>query len=306
MQSSFAKAGMLSLLLCSAGISALAQQPGSATKSVKRSSTTTYNSTSFNTELHFVEDSTKNPVQSYITYRDRSLYVMTLTGEKLVELYVDGHQVPADSFHVYQPLVERLQAQIKRDKEQAAKDREQAERDREQAGRDREQAERDREQAEKDKLQAERDREQADRDRQQADLAREKAGDEREQVKRDREQADRDRQQADKDKKQAERDREQAGRDREQAERDRAQAEKDREQAEKDRAFIEQLIKDIIKDGLAPNADDLTVELGNEEFYVNGKKQPAEVFARYKARYIPNSKAHISVHKNSHSLMISR
>jgi len=115
-------------------------------------------------------DSSTNPPQTYINYKTDTLYNIVLSGEKVTSMYVNGRQVPADGFYVYDGLIARLKAQVERDKEQAIRDREQAGRDREQAVRDKAQAERDMQQALRDKQQAERDAEQALRDKQRAEL----------------------------------------------------------------------------------------------------------------------------------------
>ena len=336
MQRSFAKAAMLSILLCAAGFAGLAQSSSKSSSPAKskrtaRSTGAFFSSSSDNTELHFVVDTTVHPNKSYITYRDRQLYVITLDDGELSELYVDGHKIASDSFYVYQPMLNKLKEQIKRDMVQAERDREQAEKDREQADRDREQADRDRDQAEKDRHQADQSRQQADRDRQQAEKDREQADRDREQATRDRDQgqrdreqadreregarrqADHDREQADRDREQAERDRqqslvdlEQAKKDRAQAERDRHQADLDRKQAEKDRALIEELIKQVVKDGLAPSEEGLSIEMGWDALYVNGKKASDDVFARYKKKYISNPRAHISINKETHRTMLEQ
>jgi hypothetical protein len=47
------------------------------------------------------------------------------------------------------------------------------------------------------------------------------------------------------------------------------------------------MIDDLVKDGIVPNHKSLQeVTLFSTEMTVNGKKQPADVFARYKKKYI--------------------
>jgi colicin import membrane protein len=144
--------------------------------SVTRSSHSSY--------LYVDDDSSTNPVQTIINYKDSQLYNIRTEGDKIVELYVDNRKIPADSFFVYTPLVRRLEEQIKQDRIQAEKDRIQAQKDEvqaridqvqamkdaDQARRDAEQAKRDAEQAGADKIQAERDAVQAKKDAEQGRL----------------------------------------------------------------------------------------------------------------------------------------
>jgi len=131
-------------------------------------------------------DSSVNPPQTYINYKSDTLYNIVLSGGNVTSLYVNGRQVHADSFYVYDGLIKRMKAQMERDKEQAARDREQAVRDKAQAERDAAQAVRDKAQAERDMLQAEKDKRQAEQDMQQA--------------ARDKVQAEKDKRQAEEDK----------------------------------------------------------------------------------------------------------
>ena len=243
-------------------------------------------------------------------------YSIKRVDKKIQEMYVNGEKLSEDKYAEYEPVIKEIDEQIERDRAQAELDRQQAERDREQAGRDREQAERDRQQAmrdqeqakldrvqaEKDRVQAERDREQsvrdkaqADKDRLQANLDREQAMRDEVQAKRDREQAVRDRAQADRDRLQAEKDRQQAELDRVQAEKDRIQAEKDRKQAEEDRKLVLSMVQDMISDKLVKDKDAINMfRLSNDEFWLNGVKQSAELHAKYKAKYIKQANYQIN------------
>ncbi len=220
------------------------------------------------------DDSSVNPVQSVVSYKDAyNKYDFTMALDKVIEMYVDGRKIPADSFYLYNGIVTIVKGQIKRDKEQAIRDQEQAVRDQAQAIKDGQQAERDRMQADADGKQAEKDREQAGRDQQQA-------------VK-DQQQAERDRMQADADGKQAEKDREQAGRDQQQAVKDQQQAEVDRKAAEEDRKMVSALMSDIVKEHIMPDEKSIKqIMLDEDEFIVNGKLQSEELFKKYKAKYL--------------------
>jgi hypothetical protein len=225
-------------------------------------------------------------ITTVIYRKDGPLYVLQMDGEKLLSLTVDGKPVPPDSFGSYKDLLETVKVKIKEAEEQMKRDREQAARDRVQAGRDREQAERDREQAGRDREQAEKDREQMVRDQEQAGRDRQQADREREQVEKEREHAGRDREQAERDRVQSMRDREQADRDREQAGRDREQAERDRKHAEEDRKLVDSLTRDLVRDGVIKQQEDIyELSINEHEIEVNGKRLPDALEKKYLAKY---------------------
>jgi hypothetical protein len=234
-----------------------------------------------NEYLNVDDDSSVNPVQTIVSYcHGRDKYDFTLAADKIIELYVNNRKIPADSFYVYNSLIDGLKEQIKRDRAQAIEDRKQAELDRQQAVRDQVQAEEDRKQAERDRQQAELDRQQAVRDQAQAE-------EDRKQAIRDQAEAEQERKQAEEDRKQAELDRQQAVRDQAQAEEDRKQAELDRKQAEEDRKMMESLVNDLIAEHIVPDKQSVKrVELNEDEFIVNGKLQSAELLKKFKAKYI--------------------
>jgi hypothetical protein len=267
---------------------------------VKRSSTT---NTSNNSYLNINENHSANPGETLINYRNGAeRYTIKMTGEKITELYVDDKKIPADSFYLYNSIIEKIKEQVKKDKEQAEEDRKQAEKDRAQAMVDRQQAEKDRAQADLDRKQAEKDREQAMKDREQSLKDRARSDNDRGGAEASRKQAEKDREQAVKDRAQAELDREQAGKDREQAVKDRAQAEldrkqaeKDRKQAEEDRAMVKSLMDEIVKQNLVTSETAInSLVLSDEEFTINGKKQSEEVHKAYKAKYLKKSGYSIS------------
>ena len=227
-----------------------------------------------NDYLNVTENSSVNPAETYIDYKNGAeKYTIKMIADKVTELFVDDKKIPSDSFYLYQDIVNKIKEQIKKDRAQAEKDRKQADKDRAQAVLDRQQAEKDRQQALKDRAQAELDKEQAEKDRQQA--------------LKDRAQATEDKKQAEKDRGQAEKDRKQALKDRAQATEDRKQAEKDRKQAEEDRALVKSLIEELVKEHIIPDEKSATtLMLTDNEFTVNGKKQPEELHKRFKAKFL--------------------
>jgi beta-lactamase regulating signal transducer with metallopeptidase domain len=262
-----------------------------------------------------------NPQIMFLQDVNGKTYSIKRVDKKIQEMYVNGEKLSEDKYGEYEAVIKEIDEQIERDRAQAELDRQQAERDREQASRDREQAEKDRqqamrdqEQAKRDRAQAELDRQQADRDREQsvrdraqaekdrlqANLDREQAIRDEAQAQRDREQALKDRAQADRDRLQAEKDRQQAELDRQQAARDRIQAEKDRKQAEEDRKMVLSMVEDMIKDKLVKDKDAINMfRLSNDEFWLNGVKQSAELHAKYKAKYIKQANYQINYGSSS-------
>ncbi|MDX2067456.1 MAG: M56 family metallopeptidase [Haliscomenobacter sp.] len=260
-----------------------------------------------------------NPQIMFLQDVNGKTYSIKRVDKKIQEMYVNGEKLSEDKYAEYEPVLKEIDEQIERDRAQAELDRQQAERDREQALRDREQAERDREQAMRDQEQAKRDRAKAELDRQQADRDREQSIRDRAQAEkdrlqanldreqairdearaqRDREQAVKDRAQADRDRLQAEKDRQQAELDRQQAVKDRIQAEKDRKQAEEDRKMVLSMVQDMITDKLVKDKDAINMfRLTNDEFWLNGVKQSAELHAKYKAKYIKEANYQINYGK---------
>src|SRR5882762_1996342 len=94
------KHAVLTLVLAAFGLMVSAQKSPKTARSSWTNSRGTY--------LSIDEDSSVSPVQTLITYRDGPLYIMKLEDEKLVDLYVNGRKIPADSFFVYSPLVEKI------------------------------------------------------------------------------------------------------------------------------------------------------------------------------------------------------
>ena len=311
MQKTILFRGALALAALSFTLAAHAQQPARPASAARPS---TMSASVQHEYLNIDEDSSVNPPQTMVTYKSKALYNLILSEGKIASLYVNGRQVPADSFYVYDWLVKKLKAQIEQDKAQAVEDRKQAERDKEQAGRDKQQAERDAEQAVRDKEQAERDAvaavkekrqseldaQQAARDKQQAERDREQAVKDKEQAERDAQQAGRDREQAGRDREQAGRDKEQAVRDREQAGRDAEQARRDKIQAEEDRALVKSLKAEVVKEGLAPDEKSVkSLILDESVFYVNGKKQSDELQQKFKAKFIKKEGYSIHFHEGT-------
>lgn len=267
--------------------------------------------------LNIDEDSSVSPPQTYINYKSDSFYNIVLSGGKVTSMYVNGRQVPADRYHIYDDVIRRMKEQMERDRAQAVRDRAQAVRDKEQAVRDKVQAEKDRQQAMRDKMQAEKDMQQAMRDKQQAERDAEGAGrdkvqaeKERQQVMLDKQQAERDAKQSLLDKEQAEKDKAQAGRDKEQAERDQEQAVRDKEQAardkvqaEEDKAMVRRVLAEVVKEGLAPDEKSVTsLVLDESVFYVNGKKQSDELQKKFREKFFKKEGYSIHYHNGRSSV----
>lgn len=56
--------------------------------------------------------------------------------------------------------------------------------------------------------------------------------------------------------------------------------------ARKDSVEREHIIDDMKKDGLIQTTDNLSFKIGTKEFIVNGKKQPDDIYQKYRAKYV--------------------
>jgi colicin import membrane protein len=249
-----------------------------------------------NSYMHVETDSSVNPPQTVITYREKQFYAIRTVDDKIIELSVNGRKIPSDSFYVYDAMVRRIEVQIKRDRLQAEEDSKQAVRDEEQAKRDEEQAVKDEDQARSDARQAEQDAQVAARDAEEAkreaeDAKREAIRDRRAveqsaredsiQAKRDAEEAKRDADQAKRDAEEARLDAIQARRDEAQAVKDRVQARIDAKHAAEDQARMKSLISELIKEGVVPDEKSLySLEVSDTDLIINGKKQTEEMRKR--------------------------
>ncbi len=85
----------------------------------------------------------------------------------------------------------------------------------------------------------------------------------------------------------------------------RRQARLHRARAEKDRKLVEDIISEILIDGLVKNKPALiSFELNADDFTVNGIKQSPALHSRYKSKYLEAAGGKISMHKNAGSTTI--
>lgn len=275
MKTNYLKGSMLLITLMAVTIGVTAQ----SNDSIKRA----FNAGRYNNDDQTTRTKDGKLKEHIRTNRNGTFYEMTLVNNQMTELYVEGEKVPQAKWGDYSKVIAQIREQIRKDKIQAKKDQAQARRDQIQAGKDQEQARRDQLQAKKDQEQARKDQLQAEKDEQQARADAKQA---QEEAARDQEEARKDQEQARKDQEQAKLDQEQARKDQEQARLDQIQARKDQEEARKDQVLMKELIADLISDKIVPNGKSLhEMSLNSDEMTVNGKKQPDEVFKKYKEKY---------------------
>jgi colicin import membrane protein len=207
-------------------------------------------------------------------------YSIRIENDKVVELSVDGRKIPADSFAAYDPVIRKLMAKAAKDRYQAKLDREKAELDKEQAEWDRLGADRDKERAELDMLKLQKEEAEAKELQQMS-------GSDRLKMEQDMLQAKLQAEQAQKDMLRAQQDMQQAKRDLEQAMLDRQKAEWDRKLAAEDMEILQRVIGEVVKDGLVPDEKSIvSITLNQDEFLLNGKKQPDAVHKKYATRFL--------------------
>ena len=227
------------------------------------------------------------------TVIDNTSYQLILVNDKLTELYVDDKLVPPDQYSRYEEIVQKIKEQLRIDRIQAEKDQQRAMADQKKAGADQEQAMKDdtaaklqQEKAEKDQQQAKIDQEQAMKDDAAAKLQQEKAAKDQQRAKLDQENAMKDQTAAKLQQKKAAKDQQQAKLDQEQAMKDQAIAKIDEERAKEDQRLMKQLISELVKDGIVTDEKSIqSIKMSSTELLVNDKKQPEDVYLKYKAKY---------------------
>ena len=123
------------------------------------------------------------------------------------------------------------------------------------------------------------DRIQAEKDQQRAMADQKKAGADQEQAMKDDTAAKLQQEKAEKDQRQAKLDQEQAMKDQ-------AIAKIDEERAKEDQRLMKQLISDLVKDGIVSDEKSIqSIKMSSTELLVNDKKQPEDVYQKYKAKY---------------------
>lgn len=216
--------------------------------------------------------------------------LVKLNGE-IAYLMINDEKVPKDKLGEYSTLLQEINAQLERmRKEQAIRDEEQRQRNAEQEIRNKEQEQRNAEQAIRNKEQDQRNAEQVLRNEEQKRRNIQQAQLNEEQRRRDSEQLIRN-------KEQEQRNAEQAVRNMEQVQRNAEQEIRNKEQEVRN-AEMKKLIDDLVTDNIIRDKDDLrSLTLTEDEFIVNGVKQPAEVLKKYKSKYTKLVSTHLINHR---------
>ncbi|KAA0993676.1 M56 family metallopeptidase [Dyadobacter aurulentus] len=196
-------------------------------------------------------------------------YQIVKKAGKIISLDIDGKEIPADQYDLYEKEVDQIEQEIKVAHERAEVERRNADEMRAKADTERANAENLRDAAEQSRLHADDSRKAAEKIREQAEHLRHQAIKLREE---------------------AEKMHIAAGHNREEAEKAREKAEVARQNAEKDRKEFEKkqnaLIKDLSDAGLVKDKGSLSYKLSQEELIVNGVKQPDDFHKKMKAKYI--------------------
>ncbi|MGC4034721.1 MAG: M56 family metallopeptidase [Chitinophagaceae bacterium] len=244
--------------------------------------------------------------ETVVLKTDDNEYKIVKVNGVLAYLMVNDEKIPQERMGEYSDLLKKINEQLERmRKEQEIRDKEQEKRNAEQEVRNKEQKKRDDEQAIRNQEQEKRNAEQAVRDKEQEKRNEEQIARNKEQEKRDAEQTIRNQEQEKRNAEQAIRNKEQEQRDAEQLIRNKEQEQRNAEQAIRNKeqeqrnaeqeirnkeqevrnAETKKLIDDLISDKIIQNRYELTFKLTDDEFVVNGVKQSAEVFKKYKTKY---------------------
>jgi hypothetical protein len=193
---------------------------------------------------------------------DSPHYSIRIEKDKVVELSVDGRKIPPDSFYVYDSVIRKLTAKASKDQYQAKLDMLKAQKEEAEAKELQQMSESNRMKMEQDMQQAK-----AQAERAEMDMLR------------------------------AKQDVQQAKRDLEQAMLEREKAERDRKLAAEDMEVTQRMIGEMVKDGLVPDEQSIvSITLNQDEFLLNGKKQPEAVHKKYATRFLVRPGYKISYH----------
>ncbi|WP_428661671.1 M56 family metallopeptidase [Runella sp.] len=247
----------------------------------------------------------KSGVSTIHVTRNNKRYEMVETNGKVTELIIDGVSIPEEQRGQYKTEIESIIKEVEESREQAEVMRKEAEKMRKQADEMREQAEVMRVDAEKFRADNEKMRKEADEMRKQAEVMRVDAEKSRANNEVMRKEADEMRKQAEVMRVEATKSRDNAEVMRKEAEVMRKEAEVMRVEAEKSRIAFQKkqdnLINDLITEGVIKDRDNLSYKLNAEELIVNGVKQPAAVHQKLRSKYLENSSAEFTRNFNGRS-----
>lgn len=224
------------------------------------------------TQLQVIDDDLGTRIIKYSA--DGRRYRIVMEGDKIGEIFVDGVKLNTAQYSDYEPAVKKIIARIEADLRQASLNREMADKQRGETELHRQESIRHREFAEAQHLKAQ----------QLAREAGEQANVQAGKVKAHQEQSKVHRIKADNDRK---------------------AAEVHRAQAEKDKQLVDDMIDEVVSDGLSTTKASLTsIVLDANSLNVNGVKQSVELHARYKTKYLKNDGKRITYKRSDGSTSI--
>ncbi|RYY25029.1 MAG: hypothetical protein EOO04_12325 [Chitinophagaceae bacterium] len=281
------------------------------------------------TQLQVIDDDLGTRIIKYSA--DGRRYRIVMEGDKIGEIFVDGVKLNTAQYSDYEPAVKKIIARIEADLRQASLNREMADKQRGETELHRQESIRHREFAEAQHLKAQQLAREAGEHQlhlnkstkqsnqqsiqeqhgvaeelnNQTQIHRAQAEAQEKQAQVHRTQAEVEQKQANVQAGKVKAHQEQSKVHRIKADNDRKAAEVHRAQAEKDKQLVDDMIDEVVSDGLSTTKASLTsIVLDANSLNVNGVKQSVELHARYKTKYLKNDGKRITYKRSDGSTSI--